>query len=334
VKGNGLVSMGIQTSAVTDKIFASRETSTPPQLVVETAAPTPPPPPPSASDPVIAAAGDIACSPIDPNFNRGAGTTGNCRQRATAALLFNSGLSSILTLGDNQYEDGEFSNFKSVFDVTWGVAKSRIRSGVGNREYNTSGATGYFDYFNGVGILSGSAGDRGKGYFSFDVGAWHLISLNSNCSAIGGCYLGSAQEQWLRGDLAAHPNLCTLAYWHHPLFTSGQTGNSTNTRPLYQDLYNSGAEIVMSGHDHDYERFAPQNPTGGLDNARGIREFVVGTGGESHHPFTVSPLANEQVRNDKTFGVMRLTLHPGSYEWKFQPIAGQTFTDSGSTACH
>ena len=331
VQGNGLVSMGIKTSAVTDKTFASRESTTPPRLVIDTAAPSPPP---SSTDPVIAAAGDIACSPSDANYNGGAGTTNYCRQRDTANLLLNSGLTGVITLGDNQYENGELSAFKSVFDSTWGAAKAKIRASTGNREYNTSGAAGYFDYFNGAGIFGGPAGDRDKGYFSYDIGTWHLVSLNSNCAAVGGCSLGSAQEQWLRSDLAAHPNQCTLAYWHHPLFTSGQTGNATNTRPLYQDLYDAGADIVLAGHDHDYERFAPQSPTGTLDTARGIRQFVVGTGGESHHPLTVAALANEEVRNDNAFGVLRLALHSSSYDWRFEPIAGQSFTDSGSAACH
>jgi hypothetical protein len=339
VKGNGAVSMGLTTAALTDKTFASRETSTPPQLVVETADPSsppppPPPPPPSTTDPTIGAAGDIACSPNDPNFNGGAGTAAWCRQRDTAKLLVNTGLSEIITLGDNQYENGEKANFSAVFDNTWGVARSMMRPAVGNREYNTSGASGYFDYFNGTGVLGGPAGDRGKGWFSFDVGSWHLIELNSNCSSIGGCYAGSAQEQWLRADLAAHKNTCTLAYWHHPLFTSGQTGNSTNVKPLFQDLYDNGADVVLSAHDHDYERFQPQTPAGAVDSARGIREFVVGTGGESHHPFSYSMLPNEVVRNDNTFGVIRLTLHSGSYDWKFQPIAGQSFTDSGTASCH
>jgi hypothetical protein len=334
VKGNGLVSMGITTTALVDKTFSSKESTTPPQLVVETSAPAPPPPPPSSSDPVIAAAGDIACAPNDPNFNNGNGTANWCRQRDTAKLLTGTGLSKVITLGDNQYENGERVNYESVFESTWGVAKASIRPSAGNREYNTSAASGYFDYFNGVGVFGGPAGDRGKGYFSFDVGTWHLIALNSNCSSVGGCYAGSAQEQWLRADLAAHRNTCTLAYWHHPLFTSGQTGNSTNVRPLFQALYDNNAEAVLTGHDHDYERFAPQTPTGAADAARGIREFVAGTGGESHHPFSYGMLANEQVRNDNTFGVLRLTLHPASYDWKFQPIAGQSFTDSGSTACH
>jgi hypothetical protein len=337
VKGNGTVSMGITTTALVDKTFSSRETSTPPQLVIETADPAtapPPPPPPSSSDPTIGAAGDIACAPSDPNFNGGAGTATWCRQRDTARLLTNTGLSEVITLGDNQYENGEKANFTSVFDSTWGVARSMMRPAVGNREYNTSAASGYFDYFNGTGVFGGPAGDRNKGWFSFDVGAWHLIELNSNCSSIGGCYAGSAQEQWLRGDLAAHKNTCTLAYWHHPLFTSGQTGNSTNVRPLFQDLYDNGADVVMSAHDHDYERFQPQTPAGAVDSARGIREFVVGTGGESHHPFSYSMLPNEVVRNDNTFGVMRLTLRASSYDWKFQPIAGQSFTDSGTASCH
>jgi hypothetical protein len=154
--------------------------------------------------------------------------------------------------------------------------------------------------------------------------------LNSNCAFVS-CAEGSAQERWLEADLAANPSRCTLAYFHHPRFSS--SGNNLNVTPFWKDLYAAGAEVVLSGHAHNYERFAPQQPDGTLDRTRGIREFVVGTGGVSHHPFgTVKP--NSQVRNANTYGVLKLTLHPGSYDWKFVPVAGKTFTDSGTKSCH
>jgi hypothetical protein len=206
----------------------------------------------------------------------------------------------------------------------------------GNHEYFTSGGTdcdptggaaGYFRYF------GAAAGDPTRGYYSFDVGTWHLIALNSNCSQVGGCLVGSPEETWLQADLAAHPYSCTLAYWHHPRFTSGVVNNDLEVAPFWQDLYLAGADIVLNGHAHGYERFAPQNPLGIADPADGIREFVVGTGGEDFHAFAL-PLPLSQVREDDTFGVLTLTLHSGSYDWNFVPEAGKPFTDSGSGTCH
>ena len=160
-----------------------------------------------------------------------------------------------------------------------------------------------------------------------------MIEINSNCSQIGGCYSGSAQENWLRSDLAANPTKCTLAFWHHPRFSSGQAGSPTNMSTIFTDLYNANADVVLTGHDHMYERFAPQNPSAAADSSRGVREFVVGTGGKSLFPWgSIKP--NMSVGNNSTFGVLRLTLHPSSYDCKFVPISGQSFTDSGSTGCH
>ena len=199
----------------------------------------------------------------------------------------------------------------------------------GNHEYGTSGAAGYFSYF------GAAAGPAGLGYYSYDIGTWHLISLNSNCGSVGGCNPGSPQETWLKADLAAHAGRCTLAYWHHPHFTSGPHGNDDGggTGAFWDDLYASGADVVLNGHDHDYERFGLQTPTGAPDPAHGIREFVVGTGGRSHYSFK-SPQPNSEVRNQDTFGVLVLTLHPASYDWRFVPVAGKTFTDAGTTGCH
>jgi calcineurin-like phosphoesterase family protein len=235
---------------------------------------------------------------------------------------------TVFTAGDNAYSNGIASEFTSCYSPSWGRHKARTKPSAGNHDYTTAGATGYYGYF------GAAAGDPAKGYYSYNLGNWHVIAINSNCSPIGGCGAGSAQEQWLRQDLAASTKLCTLAYWHHPLFTSGSNHtNATKMRPIFQALYDFSAEVVVSGHNHNYERFAPQNPTGGLDNARGIRELVAGTGGISHYSFgTIQP--NSQVRNADTYGVLKLTLHASSYDWQFVPEAGKTFSDSGTTACH
>jgi hypothetical protein len=240
----------------------------------------------------------------------------------------------VLLLGDIQYESATLNDFNTYYQPTWGAHKPITWPAAGNHEYQTSGAAGYFDYFNGVGAQSGRAGDRGKGYYSFDLGTWHLIALNSNCASVGGCGAGSPQEQWLRADLAAHSNTCTLAYWHHPRFSSGtKHGSFAAAQPLWQALYERGAEIVVSGHEHNYERFAPQTPAGAADPVRGIRGFVVGTGGGSHYAGHRA-IANSQVFEGTTFGVLRLTLRPASYEWEFIPVAGGRFTDRGTGACH
>ncbi|MEA2427918.1 MAG: acid phosphatase type 7 [Thermoleophilaceae bacterium] len=329
VKGNGSVSFGLGTASPTAISWPSREaTANRPQLVVETGT-TPPPP---GGDPVIAAAGDIACDPASASYNGGAGTATACRQRYTSDLL-TSGLDRVLTLGDNQYENGELAAFQQSYGPTWGRVKPNTRPAIGNHEYNTSStAAGYFDYFDGIGAPTGPAGDRGKGYYSYDVGSWHLVALNSNCSRVS-CAAGSAQEQWLRADLAAHPATCTLAYWHHPLFSSGAHGNIASSKPLFADLYAAGGDVVLNGHDHDYERFAPQTPDGAADSARGVREFVVGTGGMSQRAFA-TPKANSQLRNTGTYGVLQLTLHASSYDWKFVSESGKPFGDSGSGSCH
>jgi calcineurin-like phosphoesterase family protein len=287
----------------------------------------------TAPSPVIAAAGDIACDPGSSSFNGGLGTSGSCHQKYTSDLLVGTGAARVLTLGDDQYENGTLTAFGQSYDPTWGRLKSITSPAVGNHEYGTAGAAGYFDYFNGVGNQNGPAGDRTRGYYSFDVGAWHLISLNSNCSRVGGCGAGAPQEQWLRQDLAASGAQCTLAYWHHPLFSSGSyTPGVSSVKPLFQALYDYSADVVLTGHDHNYERFAPQDPAGTLDQARGIREFVVGTGGKSHYQQGV-PIANSEVRDSTTYGVLKMTLHPTSYAWQFVSEAGQTFSDSGSEAC-
>jgi len=263
--------------------------------------------------PVLVGAGDIA----------GCAGTGD---EATAALL-DSIPGTVATFGDNVYESGTAEQFTNCYDPSWGRHKARTRPAAGNHDYNTSGASGYFNYF------GAAAGDPDQGYYSYDLGAWHLVVINSNCSDVSGCGAGSPQEEWLRADLAAHPVSCTLAYWHHPRFSSGPHGNSTSMQDIWQALYDYGADVVLNGHDHDYERFAPQDPNGLADPVRGIREFVVGTGGRSHYTIS-TPIANSEAHNDDTFGVLKLTLHPTGYDWEFIPEAGKTFSDSGSEACH
>jgi uncharacterized repeat protein (TIGR01451 family) len=205
--------------------------------------------------------------------------------------------------------------------------KPLIHPAVGNHEYLTAGAAGYFQYF------GAAAGDPTQGYYSFDIGSWHLIALNSNCSKVGGCGPGSPQETWLRRDLEAHPADCTLAYWHHPRFSSGEHGSFVSTQPLWQALYDAGTELVLSGHDHDYERFAPQTAAGVADAGRGIRQFVVGTGGRNRYALGPA-IANSEARDATTFGVLELTLHPAGYDWRFVPEAGGGFADAGSASCH
>lgn len=290
----------------------------------------------SASDPVIAAAGDIACDPASESFNEGDGNENACRQKYTSDLLLNTDLAAVLPLGDIQYHCGGYEAFLRSYDLSWGRVKNITRPVVGNHEYLTSngtgctieneGAAGYFKYF------GAAAGDPSGGYYSYDIGEWHLIALNSNCGDAGGCDIGSPQYQWLEADLATHPNLCTLAYWHIPLFSSGGRDND-NTRPFWQLLYRHGVELVLSGHDHIYERFAPQTADGTLDPVGGIREFVVGTGGSNHTSIT-AVARNSEVRNSDTYGVLLLTLHADSYDWQFVPEAGYTFTDSGTEKCH
>ena len=290
----------------------------------------------SASAPVIAAAGDIACDPNSSNFNDGQGTPTSCRQQYTSDLLVNAGLAAVLPLGDVQYECGSYEAFMESYDRSWGRLKSISRPIVGNHEYLTSGGTdctdanagaaGYFKYF------GFAAGLPSRGYYSYDIGEWHLIALNSECRDVGGCDPDSPQGTWLAADLAAHPSLCTLVYWHIPLFSSGGRANA-NMKPIWQILYRHDVDIILTGHDHIYERFAPQTAEGMLDTARGIRQFVVGTGGSNHTPIA-EIVANSEVSDATTYGVLMLTLQPASYDWEFVPEAGGTFTDSGTASCH
>jgi Tol biopolymer transport system component len=288
---------------------------------------------PAGLPPVIAAAGDIACDPENANFNNGLGVPGTCRQKITSDLLLRDDLSSVLALGDDQYEDAQLWKFQRAFDPSWGRVKHLIRSVPGNHEYGVEGAAGYFDYFNGVGQDSGPAGSRSGGYYSFDVGSWHLIALNSECDHIGGCGATSPQVTWLRSDLAAHPVACTLAFWHRPPFTSGGHDDKGKMLPVMTLLYASNADLILAGHDHFYERFAPQTPAGVSDPGRGMREFVAGMGGKSRFGFP-DPQPNSEFRSNGFYGVLELTLRDGAYDWEAIRAPTGGTVDAGTTPCH
>ncbi len=264
-------------------------------------------------------------TPGTPQVFVGAGDVGTCAKPyplATGRLL--DGIpGTVFLLGDNAYPDGSDSDYQNCFAPGWGRHRKRTHPVPGNHDYEQPGAASYFRYF-GV-----AAGDPGKGYYSYDLGSWHIVALNSEINVSA----GSTEEQWLRADLAAHPAQCALAYWHVPRFSSGTTHrSSTVPQALWQALYDYGADVVLSGHEHNYERFAPQTADGTADPARGIREFVVGTGGSGAYPLGPS-IANSEV-SSWNHGVLKLTLRDGAYDWQFIPIPGMSFTDSGSATCH
>jgi hypothetical protein len=272
------------------------------------------PPRPTTSGEVIVAAGDI-------------GTCSGTADEATARLAGGIDASAVLTLGDEACPEGTAQEFDKCYKPTWGRFENRTRPVPGNHEYNTEGAEGYFGYF------GKAAGKPGEGYYSYDLGEWHMVALNSNCEEVG-CGASSPQVRWLKADLAKNARACILAYFHYPLFSSGRYRPGVReVKPLWEALYAAGADVVLNGHDHNYQRFASQDPEGNADPERGIREFVVGTGGRSLYPI-LAPIANSEVYNDQTYGVLKLTLHPKGYEWRFLPVEGETFTDSGSARCH
>lgn len=265
-----------------------------------------------SGDPVLVGAGDIAdCGLPDDS--------------ATAALI--KGIpGTVFTAGDDAYPDGTAAQFTDCYGPTWGRFLDRTRPAAGNHDWVTKGLAGYLGYF-------GSAGaPDGKSWYSYDLGTWHVIVLDSDCSFVGGCGADSVQGRWLASDLAASKAQCTLAIWHHPRFSSGVHGNDTDVAPFWRALYAAGADLVINGHDHDYERFGLQDPNGRSDGARGIREFVVGTGGAALRVFpTTQP--NSQLRAAVSHGVIQLVLHADSYDWRFIPTTGN-LTDSGSGPCH
>jgi hypothetical protein len=282
-----------------------------------TAASTPAPAP-GVVGPTVAAAGDVACPP---SLSR---TSARCRQADTAGVIGRLDPDVVAALGDLQYNKGELSNFRRAYGLTWGRFRSRTRPAAGNHEYATPGGAGYFAYW------GARAGSRGRGWYSYDLGGWHVVVLNSNCSKVG-CAPSSAQERWLRADLKANPAQCTLAYWHHPRFSSGLHGNDPSVAPLWRALDAAGADVILNGHDHSYERFGPQSSTGRADPA-GMVEFVVGTGGVNNYPI-VRRRPNSRIRRTFVFGVLELTLGDGAYAWRFVSVPGLTFTDRGTGRC-
>jgi hypothetical protein len=282
-----------------------------------------------ADDPLVAAAGDIACDPQEPAFNGGLGTATQCHMRQTSDLVRNAAPDAVLAIGDEQYNSGTLAEFRASYEPTWGRFLDITRATPGNHEYGTNEAADYFRYF------GAAAGNPQKGYYSFNLGAWHIISLNSNCSEAGvNCATGFAQVGWLRADLEAHRNKCVLAFWHHPVFSSGQHGNHPTVHDFFNALYEKQADLVLVGHDHDYERFAPQAPDGTFNPSDGIREFVVGTGGRDLQSLKTQRKPNSEIGQDDTYGILLLRLHPTSYDWQFVPEAGRSFRDSGSQSCH
>ena len=276
--------------------------------------------------PTIAAAGDIVCAP---------GSKDPCRHLETLAVVEALGPDLVLPLGDNQYETGSENEYAVMYNLSWGRLRANSRPVPGNHEYQDDfTAKGYFDFFNGRGAATGIAGERGKGYYSYNFGDWHFIALNSNCAHLnGGCRVNSLQERWLREDLQANRRPCTLAYAHHPRFSSGINGSADYLGPLWQALYEYGVDVYLAGHDHHYERFAPQRPDGVSDPEHGIRQFVVGTGGRSITPFRTM-LANSEVQDTTSFGVLTLRLAPTGYQWKYLATPGMPLADSGTGTCH
>jgi hypothetical protein len=283
-------------------------TSTPPKRVVS-----------------VVAAGDIACNPLDRMYGVGAGEETGCRQKATSDLIAALRPDAVMPLGDSQYQHGTYRNYLASYAPTWGRFLDITHPVIGNHEYETPRAAGYFAYF------GRAAGDPRKAYYSFDLGRWHIVVLNTQCEHIGGCGAGSAQERWLVRDLATHRTRCTLAAWHDPRWSSGQHGAHPTLQALWEDLHDGGVDVVMSGHDHSYERFDPLDAEGNPDSS-GVRSFVVGTGGVGLRGFGAIARGSA-VRQGTTFGVLHLTLRPAGYDWRFVPV-GDRFHDSGQGTCH
>ena len=288
---------------------------------------------PAGFAPLVLAGGDVACDPNSPNFNGGAGFPSECAMRRTSDLALRMDLDAVLALGDLQYNDGRLPKFQASFAPTWGRLGPLLRPSPGNHEYRFfRSARGYFDYFNGRGAATGRAGQRGQGWYSFDVGTWHVVALNTICERVeGGCAAGSPQEAWLRADLAASPARCTLAFTHTPRF--GSAGSNTEVEALYQALYDGGVDVLVSGDHHLYERLGPLDPAGNVDPARGIRNFVVGTGGKSLVG-TANRRPGSEALDATTFGGLTLELLDGGYRWLFAGVGPGSFSDAGEGACH
>jgi acid phosphatase type 7 len=276
---------------------------------------------PGPNDPILVGAGDISSC-----LNDGDERTAQLLDQVVAG-----GIETVVfTAGDDAYENGTIEEFQQCYGPTWGRHKDRTRPALGNHEYQTADASGYFQYF------GAAAGDPAKGYYSFDLGGWHIVVLNTNdhCNKLS-CDAASDQEKWLRSDLEASNAFCTLAIWQDPRFSSSaRAGGSHRVKPFWDALYEHGAEAVVNGDEHNYERFAPQTPIGSPDAEFGIREFVAGTGGNGLDIIEEPRQAGSEIISDDTYGVIKFTLHPGSYDWEFIPEAGLEFRDTGSGVCH
>ncbi len=340
VNGSGTFSFALTGTNSKALSLASREAANKPQLVVTTGSVTPPTATPTSVAPPTATPVPPTATPVPPTATPAPPTntptpsgsdpillvTGDSRTgcntgaTATANLLANYSSSTLLLFNGDATSTGAYSEFTDCFNTTFGKYKAQIRPVPGNHEYGVSGASGYFTYY--------GAQAHSPGYYSFDVGTWHIVALNSEIDISS----TSAQMSWLKNDLTAHPAACTIAYWHEPRWSSGSHGNNTFVSALWQTLYDNNVELAFNGHDHDYERFAPQNPSGALDNARGITEFVIGNAGAPPYAFsTIQP--NSQARMTGAYGLVQLTLHPSSYDYKWIGATG-SFTDAGSAACH
>ncbi|HEY6060242.1 MAG TPA: Ig-like domain-containing protein, partial [Gemmatimonadales bacterium] len=271
---------------------------------------------------------DLAAA-AGPDILVGAGNIARCDKQndeATAAIL-DTVAGTVFTAGDNVYSSGSSTEYTTCYGPSWGRHRPRTRPSAGDKDYKTTGAAGYFTYF------GSAAGDPARGYYSYDLTDWHVVVLNSGTSAIS-TKAGSLQEQWLRADLAATAKQCILGVWHTPLFSSSGTAVKSSIKPLWDALYAAHADVVVNGHYRVYERFTPQSPTETADPAGGIREFIVGTGGQGSDAFSTTIRPNSEVRSSGTFGVLKLVLGAGTYSWQFIPVAGGSFSDAGSGTCH
>jgi acid phosphatase type 7 len=273
----------------------------------------------------LVAAGDIACQPAERV------TPLRCQQQATGELAASLRPAVVAPVGDIQYEAGAIAAFAGSFDASWGILKSRMHPALGNHEYLTPGAAGYFAYF-------GSRGRPPNGWYSYNLGAWHVVVLNTNCGFVD-CNPGGAQDSWLRADLASHPRRCTLAYFHHPRFSSaghhesqGQRYDREVTYTIWNALYDHGVDVVVNGHSHIAERFGPQNTWGHPQPGRGISQFTVGSGGKGHDHL-IGVAKNSRFRS-KAFAVLELALGAGRYRWRFLRAPDARILDAGSGACH
>lgn len=318
IKSSGTYSFALKGLNSTAIRFDSKEAVNKPNLEIDV-----------SNSPVVMAAGDISCTTAQIRSAK------YCHETDTAALL--GPADKVLMLGDMQYDNGDLTSIMAKYDKSWGVHKSKTIPAVGNHEYKTSGASGYYTYWGAQGT-----GVNGKGYYSTNVGSWHIIILNSNCTVAGGCSSTSPQSVWLQNDLVANAGAkCTLVAFHHPRYSSGDShGSSTSYTSIWQILYNNKADIVLSGHDHSYERFAPMNANAVVEPTRGIRSFVVGSGGKEMRAFrnelippTGAVEIGSEAQNSHTYGVLKLTLNDGIYNWQFLPEAGKTWTDTGTGNC-